>query len=580
MQVTLQILTLLGAMALFLYGMTMMSEGLQKMAGDRMRSILSSMTSTTFKGILTGIIITILIQSSSGTTVMVVSLVNAGLLSLANAIGVIMGANIGTTLTAWMISLFGFSYDIGALAIPFLLVGFLLMSSKASGKKNIGEFVMGFCFLLIGLGTMKDSVPDLSLYPDFLSFVQNLTNYGFLSVIIFTLIGALITVIVQASSASLALTMVFLANGWINFEMAAAMVMGANIGTTITANIAAMVGNYSAKRTAMANTLFNVIGVILVLIFFNPMMKLVSVLTVGLGFEDPLTISAGALGEGLTQAQQNSMLYATCILHTVFNVSATCILVWFIPQIIKLVNTIIPMPKGEEEAHRLQFIQGGPLSTAELSLDAAKQEIIRFAEICNRETGFIRNVVTAKTSAEYDQANEKLVKYETITDNIEFEIAAYLNEVSKGDISEVSEKRIRAMYRIVSELESIGDSGEAIGRMMKRTQAHGKRFTEEMQVKVESMLDLLDESFKAMRTNVSSPAVFLTDITNAITAECNINDRRNQLLEEHIANMENHGYDYQTGAFYIDVVQEIERMGDFLINISQSLLENHGEEME
>ena len=487
-----------------------------------------------------------------------------------------MGANIGTTLTAWMISLFGFSYDIGAFAVPFIALGFFMMTLKSNRNRNIGEFIIGFAFLLIGLATMKNSVPDLNQYPEVLALVKNLTSYGFFSVIIFTLVGALITVIVQASSASLALTMVFVANGWINFEMAAAMVLGANIGTTITANIAASVANYSAKRTAMANTLFNVLGVVLALVFFNPLMRIIGSMTTAIGFEDPVSLFNGTVAaDGFSPEQQNSMLYGICILHTVFNLSTTLILVWFIPQLVKAVNRIIPTPKGEEEVYRLKFIQGGPLSTAELSLDEAKQEIIHFAEICRREVGFIRSAVSAKTKAEWESANEKLVKYENITDKIEYEIASYLNEVTKGDISAFSALRIKSMYRVIGELESIGDSGEAIGRMMKRALDHGKTFDEEMIKRLDRMLDLLDVAFGAMTENLSSPALFLKDITNAEDAEYNINEYRNRLREEHIVNIEKDDYNYQTGVFYIDIVQELEKMGDFIINISQSLLEKN-----
>lgn len=574
MQILIQILTLLGAMAMFLYGMTMMSEGLQKAAGEKLRSFLTSMTSTGFKGILTGIVITALIQSSSGTTVMVVSMVNAGLLGLGNAIGVIMGANIGTTVTAWLISLFGFSYNIATFAVPFIALGFFLTTMKGTREKSFGEFAIGFALLLIGLATMKDSVPDLNQYPDTLAFVKNLTSYGFLSVIIFTVIGALITVLLQASSAAMALTMVFVANGWINFEMASAMVLGENMGTTITANLAAAVANYSAKRTAIAHTLFNTIGVVLALIFFNPLMKLLGVMTTWIGFPDPVTAFRDAdLSGGITPALQGSMLYGICFLHTVFNVTTTMLLVWFIPQLEKIVIKIIPTPKGEEEVYRLKFIQGGPLSTAELSLDEAKQEIIHFGEICQREVGFIRIAVSERDPEKFEEIREKLVKYEDITDKIEFEIASYLNEVSKGEISATSAMRIKSMYRIIGEMESIGDSGEAIGRMMKRTHDYGKFFDEAMIKKLGRMLDLLNVAFDAMIVNLNSPNVFLKDISNADDAEYNINECRNSLREEHIVNIEKDDYNYQTGVFYIDIVQELEKIGDFIINISQSLLE-------
>lgn len=574
MQILLQALTLLGAMAMFLYGMTLMSEGLQKAAGDKLRSFLYSMTSTPLKGIITGVIITALIQSSSGTSVMVVSMVNAGILSLANAIGVIMGANIGTTITAWLISLFGFSFDIAVFAIPFISIGFVLTVMKNSKTKSIGEFIIGFALLIIGLGTMKTSVPDLNEYPEALAFVQNLTGFGFGSVVIFMFIGAAITCLLQASSAAMALTMVFVTNGWINFEMAAAMVLGENIGTTITANLAAVVANYSAKRTAVAHTLFNVIGVILALIFFSPFMKLITFSITSIGLPDPISafhntedIKAG----GLSQALQNSVLYSTCILHTVFNFGNTLILVWFIPQIEALVKKLVPTPKGEEEVFRLKFIQGGPLSTAELSLDEAKQEIIHFGEICCKGFAYVRKAINSNTPEMYEENYGKLSKYEGITDRIEYEIATYLNEVSKGEISSISSSRIKGMYRIIGEMESLGDSGEAIGRMLKRTSDYGKKFDETMIKKLNKMMDLLDEAYKAMMVNLQTPYSGLKDITNSKIAEYNINEYRNTLREEHIVNIEEQtSYDYQKGVFYMDVVAELEKMGDFIINISEA----------
>lgn len=577
MELILQLLTLIGAMCMFLFGMTMMSEGLQKAAGDSLRSFLASMTSTRFKGIITGIVITALIQSSSGTTVMIVSMVNAGLLALGNAIGVIMGANIGTTITSWIISLFGFSYDIAAFAIPFIGVGFVLILFKATKTKNIGEFVIGFALLLIGLSTMKDSVPDLNKYPEALAFVKNLTNYGFFSVIIFTLVGALITVILQASSAAMALTMVFLANGWVNFDMAVAMVLGENIGTTITANIAAAVGNYSARRTALVHTMLNVIGVVIALIFFHPMLAAVGGMTSCMGLPNPAKIFAEVNASvEITPAVQNSMLYGICILHTIFNVGTTLILVWFIPQIELLVTKMIPTPKGEEEVFRLKYIQGGPLSTAELSLDEAKAEIKHFSEICYKDFGYVRQAILGQDAEAFSAIREKLVKYEGITDHVEYEIATYLGEVSKGEISETSARRIRGMYRIIGEMESLGDSGEAIGRMVQRRYDFGKKFDEEMLKRLSHLLDLVDAAYKAMIYNLKVQYTGLKDIQNAVQAEAHINGYRNVLREEHVVNIEkNPSYDYQTGIFYMDLVAELERMGDFLINISEAQLEEN-----
>jgi len=576
MQIFIQVLILLGALAMFLYGMLLMSEGMQKAAGDSLRNCLNSMTSTPFKGIITGLLVTALIQSSSGTTVMLVSMVNAGLLSLSNAIGVIMGANIGTTVTAWLITLFGFSYDISTIAIPLIALGFVLTLSKSGKTKSVGQFIIGFALLFIGLATMKNSVPDLREYPEALAFVQQLTGYKFFSIIIFTLLGTVLTVILQSSSAAMALTMLIVANGWINFEMASAMVLGENIGTTITAILAAMVGNYSAKRTALAHTLFNVIGVVLSLIFFNPLMRLIGGMVEMVGLPDPVSalndpsaIAAGSLSFEL----QKSALFGLSFLHTVFNVLNTLILVAFIPQIVKIVTKIVPMPKGEEEVFRLRFIQGGPLSTAELSLDQAKQEIIHFAELCHRETTFIREAIEAMNSDKFDEANAKLARYEQITDKVEYEIASYLNEVSKGEISAVSVIRIREMYRIIGEMESIGDSAEAIGRILKRARDLGKSFSEDMLKKLDRMLDLLDVAFEAMVENVTIPSVFLKDISNAQNAENNINAYRDKLREEHILNIEKPDYDYQTGVFFTNIVQELEKMGDFIINVSECQVE-------
>lgn len=575
MTLVLQILTLLGAMCMFLYGMTMMSEGMQKAAGDRLRSFLNTMTSTPFKGILTGIVVTALIQSSSGTTVMVVSMVNAGLLALNNAISVIMGANVGTTLTSWLISLFGFSFDIGTFAIPLIALGFVMIISKNGRTRSVGEFIIGFSLLLIGLATMKASVPDLNKYPEALSFIQNLTSYGFGSIIIFAIIGAIITCILQASSAAMALTMVFVANGWINFDMACAMVLGENIGTTITAVLASTVGNYSAKRAALSHTLINVIGAVFALIFFHPLLSFCGWIITLFGLPDPVTTfgSTEVASAGLTTELRNSMLFGLSALHTVFNVVATLLLVGFIPQVAKLVEKLVPAPKGSEEVFRLKYIQGGPLSTAELSLDEAHQEIIHFAEICYKGFNYVRQAVMETDNDKLPAIREKLVKYEGITDHIEYEIASYLGEVSKGEISDTSAKRIRGMYKIISEMESLGDSGEAIGRILKRRCEYGKTFDAEVLKRLSRMMDLLDDAYKAMIVNLRTPYQDLKAITNAQDAEYNINEYRNTLREEHIVNIEeNASYDYQTGVFFMDIIAELEQMGDFMINISEAQL--------
>ena len=395
MQIFLQIFTLLGALGMFLYGMTLMSEGLQKAAGDKLRSFLASMTSTPFKQVLTGLGITAIIQSSSATTVMVVSFVNAGLLSLANAIGVIMGANIGTTVTAWLISILGFTVDIASLSIPLMAVGFVFFVSKKSKNKSVGELIIGFALLFLGLNFLKNSVPDLNQSPEVLSFLQQWSGYGYGSVLLFVVIGTLLTIVLQSSSATMALTLVMVNAGWIPFDIATAMVLGENIGTTITANIAAAVANVSAKRAARAHTVFNVFGVIWVLILYRPFLKLIGMIVEALGYPNPMTSDFSDAHPGTDEyaALQTSALYGVSMLHTLFNTINTCILIWFVPVIEKLVTWMVKSPAGDEEIFRLRFIQGGPLSTAELSLDEAKQEIVHFAEICHKGFGYVREAI-------------------------------------------------------------------------------------------------------------------------------------------------------------------------------------------
>lgn len=562
MDIVFKVLTLLGSLGLFLYGMTLMSEALQKVAGDKLRSFLAAMTSNPAKRVLTGLFITAIIQSSSATTVMVVSFVNAGLLSLVQSIGVIMGANIGTTFTAWLISLLGFKADIAVISIPLIGFGFAFMMCKAKKKKSIGELIIGFALLFLGLGFLKDSVPDLKSSPEILAFLQEWTNFGFLSVIVFVLIGTILTIVLQSSSATMALTLVMCNNGWIPFEMGAALVLGENIGTTITANIAAAVANVSARRAARAHSVFNLFGVTWVLILFHPFLLLVSKIIMAMGCDDPL----------MPGASSSSMLYAVAMVHTLFNVCNTLILIWFTPQIVKLVTYLIKSPK-EEEVFRLQFIQGGLLSTAELSLGQAKDEIVHYAELCRRQYAYAKQAINAETSEAFDPLYKKLEHYEQITDKIEFEIAKYLNNISEGELSEESGRRIQAMYKIISELESIGDSGFNIGRILQRRNIHNKSFDPTMIKKLNYMLDLLDKGFEIMITNLTLGYTNIHNISNAQDIEQDINEYRNNLKEEHLLNLENNAYGYLTGVYYMDLVGECEHVGDYMINISEAIIE-------
>lgn len=546
---------------MFLYGMTLMSEGLQKVAGSRLRSILSAMTANSFTRVLTGTLITAVIQSSSATTVMIVSFVNAGLLSLTQAVGVIMGANIGTTVTSWLISLLGFTADISVLSIPLVGVGFVFMMFKSQKRKSIGEMIIGFALLFLGLTFLKDSVPDLSANPEAISFIQRWTGWGFPSILIFVLVGTVLTIILQSSSATVALTLVMASQGWIPFEIAAAMVLGENIGTTITANIAASVGNISAKRAALAHTVFNVFGVIWVLAIYKPFLWLVARIVVGLGGEDPFTSSA-------------SLLYAISTVHTLFNITNTCILIWFTPQIVKFVTWIIKGHKDEEEVFRLRYIQGGMMSTAELSLEQAEQEVVHFSEIVKRQYVYARQAINeADNENRFDELFKKLEHYEQITDRIEFEIAKYLSNIGEGELSQEGTNRMHAMYKIISELESIGDSGYNIGRILQRKNLHGQKFDESTVKKLNHMLDLVDTALDSMITNLRLGFSRIINISNAQDAEHDINEYRDNLKEEHLRHIEAEESGYLRGVYYMDLVSECERVGDFAINISEALVE-------
>jgi len=562
MDAVFKIFTLLGSLGLFLYGMTLMSEALQKVAGDKLRNILAAMTSNSVSRILTGLFITAVIQSSSATTVMVVSFVNAGLLSLVQSIGVIMGANIGTTFTAWLISLLGFKADIAILAIPLIGVGFGFMMCKAKKKKSIGELIIGFALLFLGLSFLKDSVPDLQSTPEVLAFLQQWTNYGFGSTLMFVLIGTILTIVLQSSSATMALTLVMCNNGWIPFEMGAAMVLGENIGTTITANIAASVANVSARRAAMAHCVFNIFGVIWVLVLFHPFLTIVSKIIMVMGLDNPLVAGASP----------NSILYAISMVHTLFNICNTLLLVWFTNRIAQLVTKIIKDKNGDE-VFRLQYIHGGMLSTAELSLNQAKEEIVHYADICRRQYAYAKSAINENDPEKFDALYKKLEHYEQVTDRIEFEIAKFLNEVKDGVISDESGRRIQAMYKIISELESVGDSGFNIARILQRRNIHNMKFDEPMIKKLNYMIELLDRGFEAMIYNLKKGYTQINDIANAQDIEQDINEYRNNLKEEHLLNLESKTYSYLTGVYYMDLVNECEHVGDFMINISEAIME-------
>ena len=517
-------LALLGSLALFLYGMKIMSEGLQKFAGDRLRSILTAMTTNRVTGVLTGTLITALVQSSSATTVMVVSFVNAGLLTLTQSISVIMGANIGTTVTAWIISALGFKVDISVFALPLLAFGIPLLFSQKSSRKSIGEFIFGFSFLFMGLDLLKKNAPDLSQNPDMLAFVQNYTDMGFFSVILFVIIGTVLTMIVQA------------------------------IGTTITANLAALTANTQARRAALAHLMFNVFGVIWVLILFQPFLNMV-----GWIIDDWMQVS---------DAGGAAVSFKLSAFHTCFNVCNVLILIWFVKLIEKTVCRFIPQKETEEE-YRLQFISGGMLSTAELSILQARKEINLFAERIRRMFGMVRDLLHTTNENDFNKLFARIEKYEGISDNMEVEIATYLTQVSEGRLSSESKFEIREMLREVSEIESIGDSCYNLARTMNHKRRTNVEFTEEQYGHIEQMFQLTDTALTQM-IEVIEDTHHAVDVNRSFNLEHEINNYRDQLKDRNVIDINEKAYNYQTGVHYMDLIAECEKLGDYVVNVVEA----------
>ena len=547
------LLKLLGSLAMFLYGMKIMSEGLQKFAGDRLRNILTAMTTNRVTGVLTGVLITALIQSSSATTVMVVSFVNAGLLSLSQSIGVIMGANIGTTVTAWIISALGFKVDMAAMSLPLLAVGIPLLFSGKSNRKSVGEFIFGFSFLFMGLSLLKANAPDLGKNPEMLSFVQNYTDMGFASVILFVLIGTVLTMIVQASAATMAITLIMCANGWISFELGAALVLGENIGTTITANLAALTGNTQSRRAAMAHLVFNIFGVIWVLCLFKP-----------------VTMGVSWFVEDIMQTVDPAVAvsFKLSAFHTAFNICNVLILIWFVKFIEKTVCRIIPQKETEEE-YRLRFITGGLLSTAELSIVQARKEINLFAERMSRMFGMLKDLLHETNENDFNKLFSRIEKYENISDNMELEIANYLNKVSEGRLSSESKLEIRGMLREVTEIESIGDSCYNLARTLNRKRSGGNDFTEKQYEHIHQMMQLTSDALAHMVAIVEDEH-HTVDVNKSFNIENEMNNYRAQLKNQNVVDVNNKEYDYQMGVHYMDLIGECEKLGDYVVNVVEA----------
>lgn len=545
---------IIGSLALLMFGMKSMSDSLQKMAGSQLRHVLGAMTTNRFFGVLTGTLVTASIQSSTATTVMTVSFVNAGLLTLAQAISVIMGANIGTTLTAWIMSA-GFTFNITDFVWPAFFIAIILIYSKK--RKIAGDFLFGISFMFLGLGTLRQTGIDMDLahIPEVISFFSSFDPNSFLTTLVFLIIGSILTMCVQSSAAIMAITMILCSSGVLPIYQGIALVMGENIGTTVTSNLAALTANAQARRAALAHMFFNVFGVVWVLCVFHPFINMVC----GMVGVDPQNVTNPAV-----------LSFVLAAFHTTFNISNTFILIWFIPWIEKLVCAVIkPKTTEEEEDFRLRFISSGLMSTPELSILEAQKEIMSFAERIKRMFGMVRKLLETKDEAAFVKLFSRIEKYEGISDNMEIEIAKYLDSVSDNHLSDESKAKIRAMLREISELESIGDSCYNIARTINRKQRGKEDFTGRQYDHIHQMMQLTEDSLVQMNVLVTGRKGNY-DINRSFNIENEINNFRNQLRSQNINDVNNHEYTYAIGTLYMDIIGECEKLGDYVINVVEA----------
>ena len=548
------VLQLLGSIALLIYGMKVMSEALQKMAGPQLRNMLGAMTTNRFSGVLTGALVTVAVQSSAATTVMTVSFVNAALLTLGQAISIIMGANIGTTMSAWIMSA-GFSFNITMVVWPAFLIGIILI--QLGKHRYVGDFLFGLSFLLFALGMLKQAGIDMDLAskPAVVDFFASFkTNYG--TILLFLLIGTVLTALVQSSAALMAITMVLCATGAITIFQGIALVMGENIGTTVTANLAAMSANTQARRTAMAHLVFNVFGVIWVLIFFFPFVRMV----------------CGVVGLDPNAEEQDptKLSFALATFHTFFNVINTAILIWLIPQIEKLVCMIIkPKQSEEEDEFRLQYIRGGLMKTPEISVLQAQKEIVVFGEKMQRLFALVRDLYATQEDQPFEKLFERIQKGEDVSDQMENEIGKYLGDVGSAHLSDDTKEKIRSMMRQIGELESVGDSCFNLARIMRRKREHKVWFDDSINVGILQMYELVDEALSQMNRALSGHREEF-NIGTSYDIEHQINNLRNELKDRNIANLDKNLYSYELGTVLNDLIGECEKAGDYIINVVQA----------
>ena len=585
-------LSLLGAVCLFLYGMKVMSEGLQKVAGDRLRNILGIMTKNRAAGVITGILITALIQSSSASTVMVVSFVNAGLMSLAQSMAVIFGANVGTTVTTWIISAFSFEINISTYTIVLLAVAVPLMFMKKGSYKSLGEFIVGFCFLFMGLDLISAYVPNLEENPQMLAFLQDYTALGIWSVLIFFAVGIILTMVVQSSAATFAITLIMCSQGWISFALGCAVILGGNIGTTITPILASLSGNLAARRTAMGHVLFNVIGSVVVLFIFYPFVHLVGDITQAFMGLDPCDIDKAQelsmAGQTLLDEQgrkimfdQKTVAFGLAMFPTVFNTCNLLVMIWFTKLYVRIVCWLMPARhRDTEEEFTLKYIGRGLLGTSELNLAQAQKEILVYGERVQRMITMAQTLVTeAPDSQPYIDNYNRIEKYEDISDRMELEIGNFLNKVAEGRLSPEGKKEIAAMLRIVSEIERIADSCLNVAKTLKRKNQARVKFDDWILAQIEGMFGLVDNAMDNMLVLLREmDAPDETRVIEAYNREREINNYRNRLRDDNIARINDRKYNYQEGIFFMDLISETEKMGDYILNVVEGVKHRFKEE--
>lgn len=556
-------LVLIGSLGMFIYGMKIMSEGLQQAAGSRLRNLLGSITSNRVKGVLTGFGITSIVQSSSVTTVMTVSFVNAGLMTLVQSAGVMMGANIGTTITAWLVNFFGFKLSIASYALVMIAFGAPLLFVGKQKLKAWASAIIGFSLLFLGLEFLKDAVPDLGHDSAIVQFFIDFQGIPVLSTLMFVMLGTLVTIIIQSSSAAMALTMTLVAGGIIPFEVAAAMILGENIGTTITAELASMVGNVHAKRSARIHSMFNIIGVTWAVLVFP-------------FFIDGIAWGMEAFGAGDPRDIKNAELTANtglAIFHTAFNTLNVLILIWFVPQLVKIAERTVKSKGYADEEFHLEFIGTGIMGTADLSILEAKKEIAKFGEITLRMSKFTRTLLTEKESKASNKLFKKIRKYEDITDRLEVEVVRYLNKISEGELSEQTAARIQGMNSIVNDLERVGDIYYQMSKTIERKQEEKSWFSPEQRNGLLEMFDLVDQAFAIMCENLNSHHDKVS-LDGAIAAEKAINKKRDKMRKEYLASLsgENLELNFKSGLIYNELFSSLEKVGDHIINVSEAVV--------